>query len=701
MTELTRLVLVAVLAVAGPSGSGEAAARPDEAEQAAAGRIEAAALRAHVKFLSSDLLEGRLPGTRGDRLARAYIAARFEALGLEPAAPGGGYFQTVPLVGVESRLLGPLRLAGRQGALELSGPDELMMVAGGPRPRSAWARAGVVFVGHGISAPEHGWDDFKGTDLRGKVLLVMNGNPPLDPVVPEARLYVGRWTYKFEEAARRGAVGAIIIHTTASAAYPWQVVRSSWSGAQFDVPDETAPRLEIEGWATEEACRRLVALGGQDLDRLRAAAARPDFRPVPLGVEASLEVAATLSRAETANVLARLPGGDPARAGEAVLYTAHHDHLGVRPGAAPGDDAIFNGAVDNATGVAGILEVAAAFAALPRRPARSVLFAATAAEEQGTIGSGWLAHHLPLPAGRLAAVINLDAMNVFGRTRDLVALGRGRTSLDGLLDGLAASQGRVVRSDPDPAAGGYYRSDHFPLAQVGVPGLFLVGGQDFVGRPEGWGRATRAAWAKANYHQPSDEWRDEYDLSGMVEDARLAFFLGAKVAGAAGLPGWRARRRVRAGAARRRGRGGAGALTRRRAPRMCGPAAPGSTLYRSGHPVRRRRAARPPTPSQERHRVRLQEDRDRRDLEGQLRRGRQGGGGRGQQVAARHELVRGGRGAGQHQGRQGERVPGHRAGGVQDRVVEGRDWRQDKGIGCTCRCRESWRNDARFPGIDG
>jgi Zn-dependent M28 family amino/carboxypeptidase len=539
----TRAAVAGFLLAVGPARAGGlevAGGAPSLAEQAAAGRIEAAPLRAHVKFLASDLLEGRLPGSRGDRLAQAYIAARLEALGLEPAAPGGGYLQRVPLVGVDSRMEQPLRLTGRRGALELSTPGDLMLVAGDARPRSAWAEAELVFVGHGISSPEHGWDDFKGADLRGKVLLVMNGNPPLDPATPEARLYVGRWTYKFEEAARRGAAGVILVHTTRSASYPWQVVRTSWSGAQFRLPDDGAGHLEIEGWATEEACRRLVALGGQDLERLRAAAARRDFRPVPLGVKASLVVSATVTRAETANVLARLPGGDPRRAGEAVLYTAHHDHLGRRPGAAPGDDDIFNGAVDNATGVAAVLEVAAAFAALPRPPARSILFAAVAAEEQGTIGSRWLARHLPLPAGRLAAVINLDSMNVFGRTRDLVAVGRGRTTLDPLLDAVAGSQGRVVLPDPDPASGGYYRSDHFPLAQVGVPGLFLGGGQDFVGRPAGWGAKTRAAWGQAHYHQPSDEWRDEYDLSGMVEDARLAFFLGARVAEAAALPGWRA-----------------------------------------------------------------------------------------------------------------------------------------------------------------
>jgi Zn-dependent M28 family amino/carboxypeptidase len=281
-----------------------------------------------------------------------------------------------------------------------------------------------------------------------------------------------------------------------------------------------------------------VALGGGALDALREAAERSDFRPVPLGVRATLGVQATLSRTESANVLARLPGSDPARAREAVIYTAHHDHLGTIPGAAPGADAIYNGAVDNATGVSALLELAAAFSATSPHPARSILFAAVAAEEQGTVGSRWLAGHPPVPIGRLAAVINLDAMNVFGRTRDVVVVGYGRTSLDPLVVEVAARQGRRVLPDPHPERGGYYRSDHFPLAQAGVPGVHLGGGTDYVGRAPGWGEATRTAWGLAHYHQPSDEWHDQYDLSGMVEELQLAYLLGLEVAGRPELPGW-------------------------------------------------------------------------------------------------------------------------------------------------------------------
>ncbi len=520
-----------------------AAAGPGAEDVARAARtIEAPALRAHVKFLASDLLEGRLPGTRGDRLARAYVAARFEALGLEPAAPGGGWFQEVPLVGTTSHVQGPMQFTAGDRRLALAFGDEMMASSGVQRERAGWRDAEVVFVGYGITAPEFGWDDFKGADVKGKVLLVMNNDPESDPALfaGKTRLYYGRWSYKYEEAARRGAAGVIIIHTTPSASYPWQVVRTSWAGQKFDLPSAGGPTIEVQAWATEASSRAIAALGGQDLDALRAAAERRDFRPVPLGVKVSLSLENELTRTSSANVLARLPGRDPRRAGEAVLYTAHHDHLGTIQGAAPGGDAIYNGAVDNATGVAALLEIARAFTKLPERPARSVLFAAVAAEEQGTLGSDFLAQHPPVPAGRIAAVVNMDAMNVFGRTRDVTVVGYGKSSLDADVVAVAAEQGRIVKPESHPDRGAYYRSGHFPLAKVGVPGAYVGGGDDYLGRPAGWGEAQHEAWGRAHYHQPSDEWRDEYDLSGMAEDAQLLFRLGVRVAEAAQAPTWRA-----------------------------------------------------------------------------------------------------------------------------------------------------------------
>jgi Zn-dependent M28 family amino/carboxypeptidase len=529
----------AVLALAPTARAAPGA--PSAAARRAAEAVTAPLLRADVKFLSSDLLEGRAPATRGDLLAREYVARQLESLGLEPGAPGGGWFQPVPLVGVTTGVAEPLRIEAGGEAIALRPSADFVANAGVPRPSVRLDRAEVVFVGYGIVAPEERWDDYKGEDVRGKVVLVMNDDPSDDPALfaGKTRLYYGRWTYKYEEAARHGAAGAIIVHTTASAAYPWKVVQTSWAGEQFELPDEGEPTVEVRLWTTEEASRRIAALGGHDLDRLRAAATRRDFRPVPLGVTASIALQNRVTRAETANVIGRLPGR--AVAGEAVLYTAHLDHLGTKPGAAPGDDAIYNGAVDNATGVASLLAIARSYAALPpsERPARSILFAAVGAEEQGTLGSEWLARNPPLPIGRIAAEINMDAMNVFGRTHDVVVIGLGKSSLDDVVAGLARFQGRVVKGDPFPDRGSYYRSDHFPLAKAGVPAIYADGGTDYVGRPRGWGRERIEAWQRDHYHQPSDEWRDDYDLSGMVEDTRLLFWLGLAVADAPGMPRWR------------------------------------------------------------------------------------------------------------------------------------------------------------------
>jgi Zn-dependent M28 family amino/carboxypeptidase len=533
------LALAAALPRAAPAAPAAPGA-PTPAEAKAAEAITPALLRAHVKFLASDLTEGRAPGTHGDLLAETWIATELEALGLEPAAPGGGFFDKVPLVGVETKVTAPPVLGGSNGAFELK-PEEFVANVGVPRDAVKLSGAEVVFVGYGIVAPEFGWDDYAGADVKGKVVLVMNDDPSDDPALfaGKTRLYYCRWTYKYEEAARHGAAGAIVIHTTPSAAYPWSVVQTSWAGPQYDLPDDPEPRVEARLWTTEDATRRLVALGGHDLDALRKAAAQRGFKAVPLGVRLSVGLSAEVTRVETANVMARLPGRDPRRAGEIVLVTAHHDHLGVKPGAAPGTDAIYNGAVDNATGVAALLGAARAAAALPQRPARTLVFAALAAEEQGTLGSEWLARHPPVPVGRIAAVVNVDAMNVFGRTRDVTMVGLGKSSLDDLLVPLARWQGRVVKGDPFPEKGSFYRSDHFPLARVGVPAAYLDGGTDYVGRPPGWGVEVNEAWTAKHYHQPSDEYSDAWDLAGMVDDARLVFLLTVKIAEARDLPRWR------------------------------------------------------------------------------------------------------------------------------------------------------------------
>jgi Zn-dependent M28 family amino/carboxypeptidase len=514
-----------------------AAAPPARTSAAAERAITADSIRAHVRFLASDLLEGRGPGTRGDALAQAYIAAQFEALGLRPAGTQG-FLQPFDIVGVDGHAETIQFTRGRE-SLVLRHAEDVVAVAGDEAPRTAVDRADLVFVGYGIRAPEYAWDDFKGQDLRGKVLLILNSDPEDDPALfaGRARLWYGRWDYKYEMAARVGAAGAIILHTTHSAGYPWQVVRSSWTGGQYSVPTNDR-RVPLRGWVTEEACRKLVALAGRSLDDLVRSANSREFQPVPLGIGVSTAFASRIERTRTSNVLALLPGSDPKVSSEVVLYTAHHDHLGMRAGAAPGEDAIYNGAEDNASGVALMLNVARAYATLGKAPRRSILFAAVAAEEQGLLGSEYLARHPPVPLGRIAVDINIDGANVFGRTRDVTVIGLGKTDLDVTLRALAGAQGRVLRGDQLPDRGYFYRSDQFSFARVGVPSAYFESGLDYRGRPAGWGREKREAWEETRYHQPSDELTPDWDLSGAVEDARLQFALGYSVAQATTLPSW-------------------------------------------------------------------------------------------------------------------------------------------------------------------
>jgi Zn-dependent M28 family amino/carboxypeptidase len=501
--------------------------------------IDARELRAHTRFLASDLLEGRGPASRGDALAQAYIAAQFEVLGLEPAAPDGGFVQPVEMVGITGH---PEVLEARVGStvVPFAFRDDFIAVSGHQREQSRLERAELVFVGYGIQAPEFRWDDFKGVDVTGKVLVVMNNDPEDDPRLfgGKARLWYGRWDYKYEQARRLGAAGCLIIHTTPSAGYPWQVVQTSWSGEQFELPATDGHALELKGWLTEAATRRLFALTGKNLDTLRASAATRKFKPVPLGVTLSASFSNVVARKTTGNVLAMLRGSDPSLRDQVVVLTAHHDHLGVKPGAAPGEDAIYNGAVDNAGGVAGLLAVARALASLPKPPRRSVLFAAVAAEEQGLLGSQWLVENPPVPPSRMAACLNLDGINIWGRTRDVSVIGLGKSSLDAVLGELAKQQGRVVKPDALVDRGFFYRSDQFNFAKVGVPSTYFSSGHDFIGRPEGWGRQQRERWEATHYHQPSDEMTDGWDWSGAVEDVQLYFELARAVADADAMPVW-------------------------------------------------------------------------------------------------------------------------------------------------------------------
>ena len=533
------LVLLSSNPVTRTIGADEAGLPSAADRQIAEQTITDAALRGHIRFLADDLLEGRGPGTTGDLLAQRYIAATLESLGCKPAAPGGGWYQPVPLVGVNTHVPETITLEHGTDALALRRHDDFVFTSGKPAARAGFEDAELVFVGYGIIAPEFQWDDYKGMDLKGKVLVMMNNDPADDPnlFAGKRRLYYGRWDYKYEMAARQGAAGAIIIHTTPSAGYPFQVVQTSWTGEEFELRATPGPRVEMHGWCTEDAARRVAKLSGHDLDQLRSSAERRDFRPVPLGTRLSLALTCDIREQDTANVLGLLPGSDSALAPEMIVYMAHHDHLGIAAQPDASGDRICNGAIDNASGVGALLAMAQAYARLPR-PARSILFAAVGAEEQGLLGSAYLAQHPPAPAGLLGAVINIDGVNILGPTRDLQVIGSGKSNMDLIVQRIATWQKRVVTPDQFPDRGYYYRSDQFSLAKIGVPGVYLHPGTSVIGKPEGWGKQKLEEWTETKYHQPSDEYSDDWDLGGAVADVRLLFYTGLMAARQRELPQW-------------------------------------------------------------------------------------------------------------------------------------------------------------------
>lgn len=521
------------------------AAQVSDADQKAAQAIDEATIRSHIKFLSDDLLEGRAPGTRGGQLGEKYIASQLEALGLRPGAKAAdgtpSWYQSFDILGVTSQV--PKTMAAKSGArtLELKFWDDFIAFTGAQKPTVGVKDAEIVFVGYGIEAPEQKWDDYKGVDVRGKILLMMNNDPANDPKLfaGKTRLYYGRWTYKYEIAARKGAAGAIIIHTEPSAGYKFQVVQSSWTGEQFELPQAAdAPTVKIKAWATEAASKQLTQLGGKNLDELRAKAERRDFKPVPLGVTISLEMTNKIRYLKTANVVGVLPGRDPVLSKENVVYSAHHDHLGI--GTPANGDSIHNGALDNASGTAAVLAIAKAFAQMPaaQRPRRSIMIAAVAAEESGLLGSQKFCTDPPVHPGYLAANINIDGVAILGRTKDLAIVGMGKSSMDGLVKEIAAWQGRMVKGDEFPDKGFFYRSDQFNFAKIGVPATYCDAGTEVIGKPEGWGKEQFEKWESTNYHQPSDEYNDGWNLAGAVEDAQLMFFVGLKVANTEPLPAW-------------------------------------------------------------------------------------------------------------------------------------------------------------------
>jgi Zn-dependent M28 family amino/carboxypeptidase len=535
--------IAVILGAAALAAAGALAAPADESSvppavaQSARAFITRAALEAPIRFLSSDLLEGRGPGTRGDQLTRLYLQTRLAGMGYQPAFANGSWQQPFDIVGIKSQMPKSWSFQGKSGRVDLAWRDDYIAVSGLQTDSVSVDDAELVFVGYGIQAPEFKWDDYKGANLTGKILVMMNNNPQL--FAGKRRLYYGRWDYKYESAASQGAAGAIIIHTTPSAGYPWQVVQSSWGGEQFQLPAGNEARLRIKAWATEEAVRRLVKSSGNDLDKLVASASSRDFKPVPLGIRTSLAFSNKLSSVQTANVGGVLPGSDARLAPQVVVLSAHHDHFGIGEPDASGDR-IYHGAVDNASGCAQVLAIAQALAALPEHPRRSVLALFVAGEERGLLGSSYYAQHPSVPAGRIAADINIDGGNIFGRTRDATLISSGKSSLDEIAMRVARSQGRVVKPDQFPDRGYYYRSDQFAFARIGVPALFFSDGTDFVGRPDGWGRQQIEEWELKKYHQPADRLDGGWSFDGMIEDAQLDMLSAWLTAQADAMPSWKA-----------------------------------------------------------------------------------------------------------------------------------------------------------------
>jgi Zn-dependent M28 family amino/carboxypeptidase len=508
--------------------------RPDPVETAM-GEIRAEAIEAHLRFLASDLTEGRAPGTRGIEVAAEYVAAQFRRAGLAPAVGDTSYFQRVPFVGMTPDPQLAFVAGGRRFPLRYR--DEFVAWSGEQVPEVA-AEGEVVFVGYGTYAPEFDWDDYKDVDVTGKVLLVLVNDPgKTEPgrFRGDTLTYYGRWTYKFEEAARRGATGAVLVHTTELAGYPWSVVRASWGGEQFELPQRAGePRVPVKGWIPWEVAARVLAAAGQDLDALYAAAQRPDFRPVETGVRMAARVRTRLRRIESSNVAGLLRGR--ARPDEVVVYTSHYDHLGI--GTPVNGDSIYNGARDNASGTALLLALADAFARLPKPPERSVLFLAVTAEEQGLLGSRYYAENPLFPLEKTAANVNMDAVNVWGATEDIVVLGADRSTLGPIVEEAARAEGLVLEGDPFPGQGYFFRSDQFSFVRRGVPAAYVEQGWTFVGRPPGWGEARHAEYNERDYHQPSDEIRPDFDYAGAVQQGRVAFRIGWQVANMREFPEW-------------------------------------------------------------------------------------------------------------------------------------------------------------------
>ena len=550
---IRRTILAAVVGSAacssGESGTtGRDTTISAAALQPALGTITSENILQHVNRLASDGFEGRAPGTAGEDSSVTYLTEQFKALGLAPGNPDGTYIQNVSMIGYTSHPTASIVVKGR--AMPLRFPDDYVAVSRRNANDVRVDNSDVVFVGYGVVAPEYGWDDYKGLDVKGKTIVMLVN----DPAVPDpndstkldstmfkgkAMTYYGRWTYKYEIASEKGAAAAIIVHETGPAGYPYEVVVGSWGRENFD-NKATGPtnRVAVESWMALDRAKALFRNAGLDFDSLKRAATRKDFKPVPLDARATFRIRNDVREIQSKNVVAKLEGSDPALRDEYVIYTAHWDHLG-KDTTLKGDQ-IFNGALDNATGTASLLTLAKAFKALPTPPARSILFLAVTAEEQGLLGAKWYAEHPLYPLNRTLADVNMDGVNQWGRTKDLTIVGYGNSTLDDLLGSVLASQeGRAIKPDPEPEKGFFYRSDHFEFAKQGVPALYVDAGTEYVGKDSAYSQQKRDEYTNNDYHKPSDEVKPDWDLSGAVEDLQALFQVGYRVAQTDRWPEWK------------------------------------------------------------------------------------------------------------------------------------------------------------------
>ena len=534
-----------------PAASAPAESVMPPAQQVPIGQlpqIDVDAVLAHTKVLASDQFEGRAPGTKGETLSVSYIADQFKKMGLQPGSTDGTYVQKVPLVGITAD---PATLTLKKGGeqLDLKWRDDVVAWTKHVAPSASIDSSELVFVGYGVVAPEFNWDDYKGMDVKGKTLVMLINDPPVpDPSNPseldpktfggKAMTYYGRWTYKYEIGAQKGAAAVLIVHETGPAGYPFAVVQGN-TGEKFDLvtPNKNMDRANIEGWITLDQAKKILGMAGQDFDTLKAQAATRDFKPVPLGISASMTLHNKLRTIDSQNVVAKVAGSDPMSKDEYVVYTAHWDHFGI--GAPVNGDRIYNGAKDNAVGVAGILEIARAFTKLPTPPRRSILFVSVTAEEQGLLGSQYYSVTPIYPLAKTLADINIDGVNVHGRTKDMTLVGFGASDLDDYVQAAVGEQGRVIRPDPEPEKGFYYRSDHFNFAKQGVPALDPDEGIDYIGKPPDYGKKVRDDYTEHDYHKPSDEVKPDWDLSGAREDLEALFAVGYRVAQAPKYPEWK------------------------------------------------------------------------------------------------------------------------------------------------------------------